>query len=59
MPNRDQYKHVVFAPDLNNGLEASVFPFAREAIEKKDWDAASKAIKKTADILNRASDRLG
>ncbi|KAF1947893.1 Zn-dependent exopeptidase [Clathrospora elynae] len=59
LPGRDQFKHVIFAPDANNGLEAAVFPFVRDAIEKKDWSAAAKAIRKTADILNRAGDRLG
>jgi N-acetylated-alpha-linked acidic dipeptidase len=59
LPGREQFKHVIFAPDANNGHEASVFPFARDAIEKKDWDAAAKAIKKTADIINRAGERLG
>lgn len=59
LPNRDQFKHVIFAPDLNNGLDATIFPFAREAIAKKDWNAAAAAIKKTAEILNRAGERLG
>ncbi|KAF1836220.1 N-acetylated-alpha-linked acidic dipeptidase 2 [Decorospora gaudefroyi] len=58
LPGREQFKHIVFAPDANNGLETSVFPFARHAIEKNDWDAAAKAIRKTADVLNRAGDRL-
>ncbi|CAA9966770.1 N-acetylated-alpha-linked acidic dipeptidase 2 [Pyrenophora teres f. maculata] len=59
LSDRQQFKHVIFAPDINNGLESSVFPFARDAIEKKDWDAAAKGIKKTADILNWAAERLG
>ncbi|KAI2475393.1 N-acetylated-alpha-linked acidic dipeptidase 2, partial [Pyrenophora tritici-repentis] len=59
LPDRQQFKHVIFAPDINNGLESSVFPFARDAIEKKDWDAAAKGIKKTADILTWAAERLG
>ncbi len=58
LPGRDQYKHVIFAADANNALEASVFPFARDAIEKKDMDAAAKMIKKTADVLNRACENL-
>ncbi|KAF1842399.1 Zn-dependent exopeptidase [Cucurbitaria berberidis CBS 394.84] len=58
LPGRDQYKHAIFAPSANNALEAAVFPFARDAIEKKDWDAAAKMIKKTADILNRAAEGL-
>jgi len=59
LPGRDQFKHVIFAPDINNGLETSVFPFVKDAIEKKDWDLAAKMVKKTAGILNRAGDRLG
>jgi N-acetylated-alpha-linked acidic dipeptidase len=35
-----------------------VYPFVRDAIEKKDWDAAAKAIRKTADVLNRAAAAL-
>jgi N-acetylated-alpha-linked acidic dipeptidase len=58
LPGRDQFKHVIFAPDANNGLESSVYPFVRDAIEKKDWDAAAKAIKKTAEVINRAADAL-
>ncbi|KAF2852882.1 N-acetylated-alpha-linked acidic dipeptidase 2 [Plenodomus tracheiphilus IPT5] len=59
LPNREQYKHAIFAPDVDNGLKTSVFPFARDAIEKKDWVLAASMIKKTAEILNRAGDRLG
>ncbi|KAJ4377813.1 hypothetical protein N0V83_000643 [Neocucurbitaria cava] len=58
LPGRDQYKHVIFAPDANNGLEGAVFPFAKDAIEKKDWDAAAKMIKKTADVLSKAGENL-
>jgi N-acetylated-alpha-linked acidic dipeptidase len=58
LPGRTQFKHVIFAPDAENGLESSVYPFIRYAVEKKDWDLAAKAIKMTADILNRAGDAL-
>jgi N-acetylated-alpha-linked acidic dipeptidase len=39
-------------------LDAAVFPFARDAIEKKDWELAKKMIQKTADAINYASDKL-
>ena len=58
LPGRDQFKHIIFAPSADNALEPSVFPFVRDAIEKKDWDAAAKAIRKTADVINRAGDAL-
>lgn len=35
-----------------------MYPFVRDAIERKDWDAAAKAIKMTAEVLNRAGDAL-
>ncbi|KAF2828424.1 Zn-dependent exopeptidase [Ophiobolus disseminans] len=58
LPGRDQFKHVIFAPSAQNALEPSVFPFVRDALEKKDWDAAARAIRLTADVLNRAGDAL-
>lgn len=59
LPGRDQYKHIIFGPDAyGSGYDSAIFPFARDAIEKRDWKLAEKQIKKTADILNRASDRL-
>lgn len=58
LPGREQFKHVLFAPSSSNALESSVFPFARDAIEKQDWGAAKEAIKKTADTLNKAADML-
>ncbi|KAL6702413.1 hypothetical protein ACN47E_002055 [Coniothyrium glycines] len=59
LPGRDQFKHAIFAPDTNNALATSVFPFARDAIDKQDWALAAQMIKKTADIINAASDKLG
>ncbi|CBX99888.1 predicted protein [Plenodomus lingam JN3] len=58
LPNREQYKHAIFAPDAHNGLDTLVFPFIREPIEQRDWDLAAKMVRKTADILNRAMGRL-
>lgn len=59
LPGRDQFKHVVFGPDsYDSSYGVSIFPFAREAIKKKDWDLATKEIKKTADIINRAIEGL-
>jgi N-acetylated-alpha-linked acidic dipeptidase len=49
---------VIFAPDASNGLESAVYPFIRDAIEKKDWEEVGRAIKLTAEVLNRAGDAL-
>jgi N-acetylated-alpha-linked acidic dipeptidase len=58
LPGRTQFKHVLFAPSPHNALHGDVFPFVRAAIEKKDWDAAAKAIKMTADKLVQAAEGL-
>ncbi|KAF1959898.1 Zn-dependent exopeptidase [Byssothecium circinans] len=61
LPGRDQFKHVIFGPDASGegGDDgASLFPFVRDAIHKNDWKLAEKQLKKTADILNRAGERL-
>ncbi|KAF2133336.1 Zn-dependent exopeptidase [Dothidotthia symphoricarpi CBS 119687] len=58
LPNRTQFKHSLFAPSLENGLEGVVFPRAREAIERQDWVAAKEALQRTADALEFASERL-
>ncbi|KAJ4994001.1 glutamate carboxypeptidase-like protein 1 [Stagonosporopsis vannaccii] len=59
LPSREQFKHTLFAPSLANAHESSVFPFARDALEKRDWAAAKEMIKKTAEALDRAGELLG
>ncbi|KAH6616445.1 hypothetical protein C7974DRAFT_365760 [Boeremia exigua] len=59
LPNREQFKHMLFAPSIHNAHAASVFPFARDALEAKDWPRAKEQIKRTAESLDRASDLLG
>jgi N-acetylated-alpha-linked acidic dipeptidase len=59
LPGREQFKHAIFAPSIHNGHESSVFPFARDAIEKLDWARAKEELKKTAEYLDRAGDLLG
>lgn len=59
LPNREQFKHMLFAPSLENAYQSSVFPFARDALDKKDWVRARDEIGRTAEFLNRAGDMLG
>lgn len=59
IPGRDQYKHVVFGPDASgSGYDAAIFPFVRDAIDNGDWALAEKQIKKTADIIRKAAEKL-
>ncbi|KAF2644929.1 Zn-dependent exopeptidase [Massarina eburnea CBS 473.64] len=60
LPGRDQFKHVVFGPDASGdgGDDAVLFPFVKDAILKGDWKMAEQALKKTAEIIDRAGERL-
>ncbi|ORX99681.1 hypothetical protein BCR34DRAFT_495204 [Clohesyomyces aquaticus] len=59
LPGRDQYKHIIFAPDASgSGYDSAIFPFVRDAVQKKDWKLVKTMLDKTTKILNEASDRL-
>ncbi|KAF2712051.1 N-acetylated-alpha-linked acidic dipeptidase 2 [Pleomassaria siparia CBS 279.74] len=59
LPGRAQYKHTIYAPDVSgSGVDSSIFPFARDAIEANNWTLATEMIQKTADTLNYAVDKL-
>ncbi|RDW89046.1 hypothetical protein BP6252_01078 [Coleophoma cylindrospora] len=58
IPNRTQFKHVVFGPQLWSGYEEAFFPAIRDAVEARDWTLAKKQVDKTADIIMKASRKL-
>lgn len=55
IPNRTQYKHVVFGPQRWSGYDGVFFPAIRDMIEDKNWDDAERFISKTSAILNKAA----
>ncbi|KAI1415623.1 Zn-dependent exopeptidase [Hypoxylon sp. FL1857] len=58
IPNRTQFKHVVFGPQLWSGYDEAYFPAIRDAIEVEDWALTQKLIDKTADIITKAARAL-
>ncbi|KEF60918.1 uncharacterized protein A1O9_02482 [Exophiala aquamarina CBS 119918] len=58
LPNRTQFKHVLFAPQLWSGYDEGVFPGVRDSIEEGQWDAAAEQVKKIAGILQTAARKL-
>ncbi|KAL9619447.1 MAG: hypothetical protein Q9160_005958 [Pyrenula sp. 1 TL-2023] len=58
VPNRTQYKHVVFAPELWSGYDGMHFPGIRDALNVMDWRGAQKQIEKVADIVTHAARKL-
>ncbi|KAG9242752.1 hypothetical protein BJ878DRAFT_513922 [Calycina marina] len=57
VPNRTQYKHILFAPTIGPGYD-EYFPAVRDAINERNWDLARTHVEKAAKILKRASKKL-
>ncbi|KAI9678885.1 MAG: hypothetical protein M1829_001869 [Trizodia sp. TS-e1964] len=58
LPGRNQFKHILFAPQAWSGYDAAYFPGILDAIDDGDWDAAQKQVVKAANILSKASLKL-
>ncbi|KAF4122328.1 Transferrin receptor-like dimerization domain [Geosmithia morbida] len=58
IPNRTQFKHIVFGPQLWSDDRKSYFPAIRDLVEAQEWDEARRFITKTAAILNHAAGTL-
>ncbi|KAH8662875.1 hypothetical protein BGZ60DRAFT_380693 [Tricladium varicosporioides] len=58
IPNRTQFKHVVFGPQLWSGYDTAYFPAVRDAIEAGDWALAQQQVEKAASIIKKASKKL-
>lgn len=55
IPNRTQFKHVVFGPQLWSGYDEAFFPAVRDLVDAEAWDDANKYIAKTAAIMKQAA----
>jgi N-acetylated-alpha-linked acidic dipeptidase len=42
LPNREWYKHQIYAPGFYTGYGVKTLPGIREAVDSKDWDLARK-----------------
>ncbi|KAF3405362.1 putative glutamate carboxypeptidase [Talaromyces pinophilus] len=58
VPNRTQFKHVLFAPQTWSGYDEAFFPAIRDAIDAGDWNATQSWINRVADIVTQASVNL-
>ncbi|KAM5354397.1 hypothetical protein ACJ41O_001046 [Fusarium nematophilum] len=55
IPNRTQFKHVVFGPQAWSGYDEAFFPAIRDTIEAEDWTSAQRIIAKTAALVRKAA----
>ncbi|OTA93840.1 hypothetical protein M434DRAFT_72309 [Hypoxylon sp. CO27-5] len=51
LPNREFYRHLIFAPGLDTGYEAVTFPGITEAVEAGNESLAAEFVQKTADAI--------
>lgn len=58
LASRPWYRHSVYAPGTYTGYEVVLLPGVREAVDKRDWDAARKEAAALADSLRRAAIKL-
>ncbi|GLI73184.1 hypothetical protein PoHVEF18_001397 [Penicillium ochrochloron] len=58
IPNRTQFRHVVFGPELWSGYDASIFPAIRDSINAGNWSLAQHWIDRVANIIHHASNKL-
>ncbi|GAP82974.1 putative PA domain-containing protein [Rosellinia necatrix] len=58
IPNRTQFKHVLFGPQLWSEYDEAFFPAIRDVVEAGDWPLAQSMIDKTAKIIEQAGTSL-
>ena len=58
LPGREQFVHVLFAPQIEDSYRLAIFPGVRDAIDAGNWTLASEQVEKAAKIISYASRKL-
>jgi N-acetylated-alpha-linked acidic dipeptidase len=58
LPNRDWFKHQIYAPGFYTGYGVKTLPAVRESIEQKDWKLAEEEIVKVGKVLENAGEAI-
>ncbi|KAK2006315.1 PA domain-containing protein [Colletotrichum eremochloae] len=58
MPDRPQFKHVIFGPQVWSGNKPVTFAGIRDAVEAGNWELANNMVEKTARIIRNATTML-
>ncbi|KAL4896978.1 Zn-dependent exopeptidase [Aspergillus ambiguus] len=58
VPNRTQFKHVIFGPELWSGYDATLFPAIRDSIDAGNWTQTQEWVDRVSAILSTASHKL-
>ena len=58
LPNRDWFRHQIYAPGFYTGYGVKTLPAVRESIEQKDWNLAEEQIVKVGRVLENAGEAI-
>ena len=58
LPNRDWFRHMIYAPGFYTGYGVKTLPAIREAIDQKHWKEADEQIVRVAKVLDRETQLL-
>jgi N-acetylated-alpha-linked acidic dipeptidase len=58
LPNRDWFKHQIYAPGLYTGYGVKTLPAVRESIEQKDWKLAEEEIVRVGKVLENTGEAI-
>ncbi|KAI4166165.1 MAG: hypothetical protein LQ342_000051 [Letrouitia transgressa] len=58
IPGREQFKHIIFAPQAWSGYDVAYFPAVRDAVDEGEWELAQRQADKAAGILSNAVKKL-
>jgi N-acetylated-alpha-linked acidic dipeptidase len=58
LPNRQWFKHQIYAPGFYTGYGVKTLPAVRESIEQKDWKLADEQIARVGKVLENAGEAI-
>jgi len=58
IPGREQFKHVIFGPQLWSSHDVAYFPAVRDAIDAGDWAGAQLQLNKATQLLKQGCEYL-
>jgi N-acetylated-alpha-linked acidic dipeptidase len=58
LPGRPWYRHYIYAPGFYTGYAVKTLPAVREAIEQKQWESVNARIVTTAQVLQKAAEKV-
>jgi len=58
LPNRDWYRHQIYAPGLYTGYGVKTLPGIREAVEGSRWDEANREVQAVAQALQQLNQHI-